>query len=200
MNAFARTSGGIALVMGMSLSPPAVTAEASLLSEPEIVIGFENDSSSGDEFISAETSFQAHRAAVWDAFAEITGYPNLHDWIGEARFVGYTNDDTQEFLIEFEFPWPIGTRWSRVEVTWEHGSEIYWRQIEGDLNANEGRISFSSKGDQAHIHYRAVISVGVPAMLARPYKKKFVCEFLNAIADWVTANSDPASTTALVAH
>jgi len=182
----------------MSLSTPAMTEEASPRSEPEIAIGFENDSRSGDEFISAETSFQAHHAAIWNAFAAITEYPNLHKWIGEARFVGDTDDDTQEFLIEFKCPWPIGTRWSRVEVTREHGAEISWRQIEGDLNANQGRISFSSKGDQAHIHYRAIISVGVPAMFARPYKKKFVYEFLNAIKERVTTKPDSAPSMALV--
>ncbi len=198
MNSFARIFGGIALATGMSLSTPAMTTEASPLSEPEIVIGFENDSSSGDEFISAETSFQARRAAIWNAFAAITEYPNLHEWIGEARFIGYTDDDSQEFLIEFEFPWPVGTRWSRVEVTREHGSEISWRQIEGNLNANEGRISFSSAGDQAHIRYRAIIGVGVPAMFARPYKEKFVREFLTAIKERVTTNPEHAPTMALV--
>ena len=198
MNSFARIFGGIALATGMSLSTPAMTEEASPFSEPDIAIGFENDSSSGDEFINAKTGFQARHAEIWNAFASITEYPNLHKWIREARFVGYTDDDTQEFLIEFKFPWPIGTRWSRVEVTREHGSEISWRQIEGDLDANEGRVSFSSKGDQAHIHYRAIINVGVPAMLARPYKKKFVCEFLNAIQEQVTTNPDPAPTLALV--
>ncbi|MGB5603799.1 MAG: hypothetical protein WBO14_15330 [Gammaproteobacteria bacterium] len=200
MNPFARIFGGIALVTSMSLSTPAMTAEASPLSEAEIAIGFENDSSSGDEFISAETGFLAPRAAIWNAFAAITEYPNLHKWIREARFVGFTDDDTQEFLIEFKFPWPIGTRWSRIEVTREHGSKISWRQIEGDLGANEGRISFSSKGDQARIHYRAIISVGVPALLARPYKKKFVWEFLNAIKEQLTTNPDPAPTMALVIH
>ena len=198
MNTFTRIFGGIALATGMSLSTPAMTAEASSLSVPEIVIGFENDSNSGDEYISAETSFQARRVAIWNAFSAITEYPNLHEWIGEARFVGNTDDETQEFLIEFEFPWPVGARWSRVEVTREHGSEISWRQIEGDLNANEGRISFSSVGDQAQIHYRAIISLGVPAMLARPYKKKFVREFLNAIKERVTANPEHAPAMALV--
>ncbi|NNJ96937.1 MAG: hypothetical protein HKP12_07220 [Gammaproteobacteria bacterium] len=198
MNSIARIFGGIALATGMSLSTPAMTEEASPLAESEITIGFENDSRSGDEFISAETSFQARHAVIWNAFAAITEYPNLHKWIGEARFVGDTDDGTQEFLIEFKFPWPIGTRWSRVEVTREHGAEISWRQIEGDLNANQGRISFSSKGDQAHIHYRAIISVGVPAMFARPYKKKFVYEFLNAIKERVTTKPDSAPSMALV--
>lgn len=200
MNTFTRIFGGIALATGMSLSTPAMTEEASPHSEPEVVIGFENDSSLGDEFISAEASFQARRAAIWNAFAAITEYPNLHEWIGDARFVGNTKDDSQEFLIEFEFPWPVGARWSRVEVTREHGSEISWRQIDGDLNANEGRISFSSVGDQAQIHYRAIIGVGVPAMFARPYKKKFVREFLNAIKERVTTNPDPAPTMALITH
>ena len=198
MNSFARIFGGIALATGICLSTPAMTEEASPFSEPDIAIGFENDSSSGDEFINAKTGFQARHAAIWNAFASITEYPNLHKWIREARFVGYTDDDTQEFLIEFKFPWPIGTRWSRVEVSREQGSEISWRQIEGDLDANEGRVSFSSKGDQAHIHYRAIINVGVPAMLARPYKKKFVCEFLEAIKEQVITNPDPAPTMALV--
>lgn len=198
MNTFTRIFGGIALAAVMGLSTTAMTAVASPLSDPEIAIGFENDSSTGDEFISAEASFQARRAEIWNAFSAITEYPDLHEWIGEARFVGNSDEGSQEFLIEFKFPWPVGTRWSRVEVTREHGSEISWRQIEGDLNANEGRISFSSTSDQAHIHYRAIISLGVPAMLARPYKKKFVREFLNAIKERVTTYPDPAPRMALV--
>lgn len=169
MSSFARILCGIARATGMSLSIPAMTAKASPLSEPENAIGFENGSISGDEFFSAETSFQAGRAAIWNAFAAITEYPSLHEWIGEARVVGHTGDARQEFLVKFPFPWPIVIRWSRVEGSREHGSEISWRQIEGDLNANEGRISISGKDDQAHIHYRAIINVGVPAMLARPY-------------------------------
>ena len=189
MSTFARIFGGIALATGMSLSTPAMAEQASPLSESEIAIGFEDDLSSGDEFISAKTSFQAGRAAIWNAFAAIKEYPDLHGWIGEARVVGYTDEGTQEILIEFAFPWPIGTRWSRVEIVWEHGSEISWRQIEGDLDANEGRISFSNRGGQAHIHYRAMIDVGVPAKLARPYKKKFVREFLDAIKKRVSAST-----------
>lgn len=198
MNTCARVFGGIALATGISLSIPATAQESSPLPEPEIAIDFESDSRSGDEFISAETGFHVRRAAIWNAFAAITEYPHLHGWIREARFIGYIDDDTQEFLIEFDFPWPIGARWSRVAIAWELGSEISWRQIDGSLDANEGRISFSSENDTAHVHYRAIINVGVPAFFTRPYKKKFVCEFLSAINERVTANPDNAQTMALV--
>lgn len=193
MISLGNTLGGIALVTGLFLSTQA-------MAEPEIAIDFESDAQSGEEFVRAETGFRARRAAIWNAFAAITEYPNLHEWIREARFVGYHDDDTQEFLIEFEFPWPIGKRWSRVAVTSSGSQEISWRQIDGDLDANEGRISFSGEGEQARIHYRAVISVGVPAVFARPYKKQFVCEFLNAMREHVADTTYNTETMALASH
>jgi hypothetical protein len=49
------------------------------------------------------------------------------------------------------------------------------------------------------IDYRAIISVGVPALFAPSYKKKFICEFLNSIKERVITSADTAPAIALAA-
>jgi uncharacterized membrane protein len=106
----------------------------------------------------------------------------LHEWIEETRLVD-SDLHSQDFLVKFRFPWPVGHQWSRVRV-WHQGKEgIRWRQIEGSLHANRGEISFGTRDGQAHVDYRAAIDVGLPDLFTQPYKKRFVAEFLGAVYD-----------------
>lgn len=150
------------------------------LAGPDIEIGFESVDDAGQRLIHAEALFPVAGAEVQRVFAAIGGYPSLHAWIQSARRVA-SSAHSEEFLVEFRFPWPVGQQWSRVEVRRQGDSAIEWRQMEGSLKANHGRIAFASRGSDAHIDYRAVIDVGVPEPLSRPYKKRFVSEFLDAV-------------------
>lgn len=171
--------------LGRLLSLLAVAASLSgtvrpVLAEPDIEISFERDGTSAHSLIRAEALFPAPGADIQRVFAAISAYPELHDWIRATQLVRKTTQG-EEFMVEFEFPWPVGKQWSRVEVRRRGSTTIEWHQIEGSLKANQGRIAFSTRSGAAHIDYRAVIDVGFPDALTRPYKKRFVSEFLGAV-------------------
>jgi hypothetical protein len=155
-------------------------ATRSALAEPDIEISFERDGTSAHRLIHAEALFPAQGPDIQRVFAAISAYPELHDWIRATRQVG-TTPHGDEFLIDFEFPWPVGKQWSRVEVRRHDDSAIEWHQVDGSLKANRGRIVFSTRSGAAHIDYRAVIDVGFPDAFTRPYKQRFVSEFLGAV-------------------
>jgi uncharacterized membrane protein len=186
--------------LGRLLSLLAVAASLSgtvrpVLAEPDIEISFERDGTSAHSLIRAEALFPAPGADVQRVFAAISAYPELHDWIRATQLVRKTAQG-EEFLVEFEFPWPVGKQWSRVEVRRHDDSAIEWHQIEGSLKANRGRIAFATRDGAAHIDYRAVIDVGFPDALTRPYKKRFVSEFLGAVYQQARS-SDTATAIAL---
>ena len=81
--------------------------------------------------------------------------------------------------MKFAFPWPVGRQWSQVEVR-HSGNTIFWRQVDGSLKANHGRISFTTVDSEVHIDYRAAIDIGLPELWTQPYKEKFIREFLTA--------------------
>lgn len=150
------------------------------LAGPDIDISFEGPDANGQRVIHARALFPVAGAEVQRVFEAIGDYPSLHDWIDSARLVA-SDAHSEQFLVEFRFPWPVGRQWSRVEVRRQGEHAIEWHQVEGSLKANHGRIAFASRGADAHIDYRAVIDVGLPEPLSRPYKKRFVSEFLDAV-------------------
>ena len=159
---------------------------------PRVEVDFDSDGPSGQELIHARAEFHSHGSETWEALAAITGYPEHHPWITDARLVRQTNDRQQEFLIEFSFPWPVGRRWSRIEVQKDGPRKLAWRQLAGSLQSNQGQLSFFSAGGQVRIDYRASIDLGLPDALTRHYRKKFVLEFIGAIYDRVSA-AQPAT-------
>ena len=168
------------LLLLVALAAGLAGTMSSALAEPDIEISFERDGTSAQRLIHAEALFPLQGTDIHRVFAAITAYPELHDWIRATRRVGKTPYGEQ-FLIDFEFPWPVGKQWSRVEVRRHGDSAIEWHQVEGSLKANRGRIAFSTRNGAAHIDYRAVIDVGFPDAFTRPYKKRFVSEFLGAV-------------------
>ena len=86
-----------------------------------------------------------------------------------------------------------------MEVRRHDDSAIEWHQVEGSLKANRGRITFATRGGAAHIDYRAVIDVGFPDALTRPYKERFVSEFLSAVYQQARSSGTPTSI-ALAGH
>jgi uncharacterized membrane protein len=121
------------------------------------------------------------KSQLYEVFNAIAEYPALHNWIQDTKIESDARNGRQEFFIKFKFPWPVGERWSRVEVQREGDSVISWHQLEGTLKMNQGRIVIAEHEQQAHIDYRAVIDVGFPNAVTRSYKKQFVSEFLSAI-------------------
>jgi hypothetical protein len=166
----------------------------SVFAGPQIEISFEADETDSQKLVHAQAVFPSDPSVVFDIFNAITAYPMLHDWIRETRLVS-AGKHTQEFQVEFAFPWPVGHQWSRVEVRRDHNA-IFWRQVEGSLKANHGRISFTTAGNQVHLDYRAAIDIGLPELWTQSYKKKFVKEFLTAAYEQVQT-AGPAATLAL---
>jgi uncharacterized membrane protein len=145
---------------------------------PQIEIRFETDSADSQKLIHAQAVFAVPQPVIYNIFNCITTYPQLHDWVRETTRV---NEDhhTQVYLVKFSFPWPVGSQWSRVEVR-HNGNTIFWKQVDGSLEANHGRISFTTVDSKVHLDYRAAIDVGLPELWTRSYKEKFIREFLTA--------------------
>ena len=149
---------------------------------PQIDIEFETDQTTGQEWIHAKTNYLAREAQAYEAFNAIIDYPKLHHWIENTKAENEENSDHQVFLIEFDFPWPLGKQWSRIQIQ-KCNSVISWNQTEGSLNINRGKIAITEYEGQAHVDYRAILDVGYPDVFTRGYKEQFITEFLIAIYD-----------------
>ncbi len=152
-----------------------------LRAAPQIDVSFETDSAVTQKLVRARAEFPAERSTVYAIFNGVTAYPRLHDWIRETTLVS-TGRNAREYLVKFAFPWPAGSQWSRVEVQ-HKGNAIYWKQVDGSLRANHGRISIETVNGRVHIDYLAAIDIGLPELWTQSYKKKFVTEFLSAVCD-----------------
>ncbi len=141
---------------------------------------FINDAASGREVMKAQATFSRYGDELRKVLLSFRGYADLHPWITETEISNSPVEGTSQVLIRFKFPWPVGKRWSRIEVNTDGQDVIAWRQIEGTLNANEGRLQFATNGQNVRIDYSAVLSTGFPDRWARGYKKQFVTEFINA--------------------
>ena len=172
VNALAHILLLVVLSAGLLFPGPPVFAA------PQIEIRFEADSADSQKLIHAQAVFAVPQPVIYNIFDCITTYPMLHDWVRETTLVS-EDHDSQEFLVKFSFPWPVGSQWSRVEVR-RGGNTIFWKQVDGSLKANHGRISFTTVDSKVHIDYHAAIDVGLPELWTRSYKEKFIREFLTA--------------------
>ena len=150
------------------------------LAEQAVKIQFAKDSASGQETLNAHTVFDQHGTALRTVLLSFHDYADLHPWITEARLTSPTAGGKSEFLIQFKFPWPIGQRWSRVEVSTDQRNSISWHQVEGTMKANAGQLKFVASGQGIRVDYSAVINAGLPNALTRGFKKRFVREFIDA--------------------
>jgi uncharacterized membrane protein len=167
----------MSLLLMAGLSVTAGTAFA----EPSIRISFERSSADTQKLVHAEAVFPARQDAVYRVFEQIPAYPLLHDWIRKTTPVS-AGEGSQTFRVEFKFPWPVGRQWSRVEVQ-QQGDTIIWRQVDGSIVANHGRISFTTVGDEVRVDYLAAIDIGLPEVVTQGYKARFVREFLTAACE-----------------
>jgi hypothetical protein len=161
-----------------------------LFAGPRIDVSFEADATERQKLIHARAEFAARPAVVYKIFDSITSYPTLHDWIRQTTLVR-TDGNSQEFRVEFAFPWPVGRQWSRVEVRHD-GNTIAWKQVDGSLKANRGHIRFTTVDNKTQIDYCAAIDIGLPELWTRSYKEQFIREFLTA-ADAQARMSEPSS-------
>ncbi len=148
---------------------------------PQIVIEFEQEQGSNNEWIHAKANCLSTEPPILKVLNAVVKYPELHSWIQNTKLESEPASGEQQFLVEFKFPWPVGKQWSRIEVKKHSNSTISWRQLEGTLKTNKGRIEITEYNQQAHLDYRAIIDVGYPSAFTRGYKKQFVSEFLRAI-------------------
>jgi len=186
--ALVRTLMAVVVAVGLLVDANPVFAA------PPIKVSFEAGEAGTQKLVHAQTAFPAQEAAVYRVFEQIAIYPMLHDWIRKTTALG-ADGASAEFLVEFDFPWPVGRQWSRVEVR-DSGDTIVWRQVEGSIRANHGRISFAASGDGVRIDYLAAIDIGLPELVTQGYKAQFVREFLTAACEQATA-ATPAGALAL---
>jgi len=172
---------------------------APVFAGPRIDISFEADGATDSQkLVHARALFAAQWPVVYDVFNCITDYPMLHEWIRESTLVS-SSGEGQEFLVEFKFPWPVGSQWSRVAVT-RNGKTISWKQVSGTLKANHGRIRFTSADNEVQIDYRAAIDIGLPELWTRSYKEKFIREFLTAAYEQTRSTAASPTTFVLAAE
>ena len=163
------------LAVFLSCCTPHAAAEA------VVNIQFVKDAASGQEVIQAKSVFKRHGHSLQKVLNAIGEYAGLHPWITSAALISENASQTDDFLIEFRFPWPVGYRWSHIRVQQDGGRGISWQQIKGDLQANEGWLRFTAHHDQGMtVEYGATIDLGLPDIVLRSFKKKFVAEFINA--------------------
>lgn len=167
------------VLITISLSYPVQNEAAT----PSININFENNGTTGRETIHARAAFYSHGAEIGKTIAAITGYPELHAWIKNTTLLRHLSKGKLEYRVEFDFPWPVGRRWSHIEVHQESPTRISWHQVEGNLKMNQGEISIITCGERVDIEYRAILDIGLPDAWTRTYKKEFVSDFLNAVYD-----------------
>jgi uncharacterized membrane protein len=158
---------------------------------PRIEISFEADTSADQKLVHARAEFSADASVTRAIFSAISAYPQLHHWIRESNLVGHRGE-FKVYVVRFRFPWPVGEQWSRLEVL-ERDNSISWRQIEGTLKANHGRISFHKVRNRVRIDYSAAIDVGLPELWTRAYKKQFIRDFMTAASELAESGNSQAS-------
>lgn len=169
-----------------------LAGSASASASPHIDIEFETDQSTGQEWIHAKANCDVKKQQAYDVFNAIIDYPAFHHWIQNAEAVSVEKFVIEEFLIEFDLPWPVGEQWSRVQIQ-RNNSVISWRQIEGSLNANSGSVTIIEDKNLAHVDYRAILDLGYPDAFTREYKEQFVSEFLVAIYNRLNSRQNSES-------
>ena len=190
------THSSIESVMRLLFQPFLILAFVCLanssVAAPVVAFEFEQEQESEDEWIHAKANCHTTRPQLYQVLNAIIKYPALHSWIRDTEMESNKMHGGQRFLIEFKFPWPVGKQWSRVEVRKSGDSIITWRQLEGTLKKNRGRIAITEHQHEAHIDYRAIIDVGYPNAVTRSYRKKFVMEFLRAIYEKTRDSNHPS--------
>ena len=155
-----------------------LTQQQASASQP-IEVNITNDDRSGLDIIQAQTAFDNHGTALRRILLAISGYADLHPWIVSSTLIGSGDQEGQEFLIEYDFPWPVCRRWSRIRVHKEDENTISWHQIAGNMQKNEGQLRFSSSSHQSiNVSMSAIIGIGLPEILIREFKKQFVKDFI----------------------
>ncbi len=187
----------LGLVFGASVSASAEVLAAS--AAPKIRTHFGNGNGHHEDVIHVEAEFNQGAAAVSRVLTTFGNYASLHRWILTSRLEMTRADDVQEVYMEFAFPWPVGRQWSRIAVKRLDHATIRWDQIEGSLPKNEGHMTLKPKGSVLRTRYDAIIDVGWPPALTRPFKKKFVSELLTA-AHERAAESQPGPSLVMLNH
>jgi len=160
---------------------------------PDIDIEFVEEQGVNSEWIHAQANCHTTGSQLYEVLDAIVGYPELHSWIRDSKIESDHVDGGQKILVTFTFPWPVGEQWSRIEVKKENKSTITWRQLEGSLIMNRGRVVIVEYEQQAYIDYRANIDVGYANIFTRNYKEEFVREFLMAIYNATRASGLPST-------
>jgi hypothetical protein len=173
----------VVVAMGAASLLCAAGGAAAQTTGPKIEISFEKGGSPGEQIIHVETDFGVIGTAACDVLCVFPDYAALHPWIKESRLEASEPDGTQIIYFVLELPWPVGRQWSRLSVERFGDRTVAWSQIEGSFRKNHGTVLLNPEGGKTHLSYWAVIDIGVPSLLARPFQEQFVREFLQAVYD-----------------
>ncbi|MGD2062985.1 MAG: hypothetical protein PVF51_05310 [Nitrospirota bacterium] len=170
---------GAAVVLLLLATAVAMAQETA----PAIDISFEPGGTPGEQILHVETDFGVVGSAACKVLCVYPDYAALHPWIKESRVEAVEADGTQIVYFVLDLPWPVGRQWSRLSVERFGDRTMAWSQVEGSFRKNHGTVLLNPEGGRTHLSYWAVIDVGVPPVLARPFQEQFVREFLQAVYD-----------------
>jgi len=168
---------------GVAFLLPVLGVAAAQATGPKIDISFEEGGSPGEQILHVETDFGVVGSAACKVLCVYPDYAALHPWIKESRVEAVGPGGTQVVYFVLDLPWPVGRQWSRLSVERFGDRTMAWSQVEGSFRKNHGTVLLHPEGGKTHLSYWAVIDVGVPALLARPFQEQFVREFLLAVYD-----------------
>jgi hypothetical protein len=149
---------------------------------PGVHVFYQAGADPGDEILYVEGRIDAPLSAVCHVVCDFAGWQSLHPWIISSRLEGTSEDGSSLVDVTTDLPWPIGQRWSRLEIQPFGGRTVAWQQIEGSFRQNYGTVVLEDRDMGTEVHYWAVIDLGLPRVIARPFEKYFVEEFWRAVS------------------
>lgn len=188
----------IARLLYMLLLMWSVYANTVTASDHLIDITIEKGVTTGYDHIHAIGDFRGRESAFREVMMHVPEYARLHEWIDKVTLINVNENDKQAFMIEFVFPWPVGRKWSHIQVETNSDNMISWRQIDGSFKKNEGYMSYTATDISLKIDYSAKVDLGYSPRMVRPYIEQFVTDFIKGIgkrAAYIASNTKHASLT-----
>jgi hypothetical protein len=169
-----------ALFFGAVIATPCSFAVAA--APPGLQVLHEAGADPGEEILYVQGRIDAPISAVCHVVFDIPGWQSLHPSIVSSHLESIRDDGSWVVDVTADFPWPIGRRWSRLEVELFGGRTVAWQQINGSFRQNHGTVILVDRDSSTDVRYWAVIDLGLPRVIARPFENYFVEEFWQAVS------------------
>jgi hypothetical protein len=165
----------VALLLAAGTAVQAFAADAS------IDVVFEDGGTPREQIIHVEADLGAAGPDACQVLCGLTNYVELHPWIAESELEWTFPDGTRVVRFVLDLPWPLGRQWSRLEVEQFGDRTLAWQQVEGSFRSNHGTLVLRPQDGGVHLSYWAVIDLGLPNVVTRPFQEQFIREFLGAV-------------------